>query len=132
MSEFNVRADSVNVEEVMEQIRARIREKRGVDYTEQELRELAAVRLEKFLDPRGVRSDLLEQFRKLRTAHTPPAPPNFAFEADTVYESHRAPLMWIRRLLRPILKLFFNPGPIIQALHIQAQVNTITNERETA
>ena len=64
MPDFNVRADSVNVEQIMEQIRARIREKRGVDYTEQEIRELAAVKLEKFLDPRGVRSDLLEQFRK--------------------------------------------------------------------
>ena len=58
------RSDSVNVEQIMEQIRARIREKRGVDYTEQQIRELAAVKLEKFLDPRGVRSDLLEQFRR--------------------------------------------------------------------
>ena len=64
MSDFNVRSDSVNVEQIMEQIRARIREKRGVDYTEQQIRELAAVKLEKFLDPRGVRSDLLEQFRR--------------------------------------------------------------------
>ncbi len=64
MPDFNVRSDSVNVEQIMEQIRARIREKRGVDYTEQEIRELAAVKLEKFLDPRGVRSDLLEQFRR--------------------------------------------------------------------
>ena len=63
MPDFNVRADSVNVEQIMEQIRARIREKRGVDYTEQQIRELAAVKLEKFLDPRGVRSDLLDQFR---------------------------------------------------------------------
>ena len=64
MPDFNVRSDSVNVEQIMEQIRARIREKRGVDYTEQQIRELAAVKLEKFLDPRGVRSDLLDQFRK--------------------------------------------------------------------
>ena len=63
MPDFNVRSDSVNVEQIMEQIRARIREKRGVDYTEQQIRELAAVKLEKFLDPRGVRSDLLDQFR---------------------------------------------------------------------
>ena len=34
MPDFNVRSDSVNVEQIMEQIRARIREKRGVDYTE--------------------------------------------------------------------------------------------------
>ena len=64
MSDFNVRSDSIDVEQIMEQIRSRIREKRGVDYTEQQLRELAAVKLEKFLDPRGVRSDLLEQFKQ--------------------------------------------------------------------
>ena len=41
----------------MRQIRARIREKRGVDYTEEEIRELANVKLEKFIDPKGVRSE---------------------------------------------------------------------------
>ena len=30
---------------------------------------------------------------------------------QTLFESHRAPLRWIRRLLHPILKLFFNPEP---------------------
>ena len=58
MADFNVRSDSVDVEQIMRQIRARIREKRGVDYTEAELQQLANVKLEKFLDPRGVRSDL--------------------------------------------------------------------------
>src|SRR5436190_1041771 len=69
MPDFNVRSDSVNVEQIMEQIRARIREKRGVDYTEQQIRELAAVKLEKFLDPRSVRSDLLDQFREAQPAY---------------------------------------------------------------
>src|SRR5499433_1475173 len=108
MAEFNIRSDSVNVEQIMEQIRARIREKRGVDYTEEQIREMAAVKLEKFLDPRGVRSDLLDQFRKAMPAYEPPVLPNYSFESDTLYTSHRAPLRWIRRLLRPILKLFFN------------------------
>ena len=89
--DFNVRSDSVNVEQIMEQIRARIREKRGTDYTEQQIRELAAVKLEKFLDPRGVRSDLLEQFRKAQPVYEPPELPNFAFEDATLFESHRAP-----------------------------------------
>ncbi len=131
MPDFNVRADSVNVEQIMEQIRARIREKRGVDYTEQEIRELAAVKLEKFLDPRGVRSDLLEQFRKKESTEGAPLP-NFAFNDQTLYETHRAPIRWIRRLLNPILKLFFNPNPLIQALHIQSQLNTMTVERDAA
>ncbi len=40
MGEFTMRADSVDVEQIMRQIRARIREKRGVDYTEQQIHEL--------------------------------------------------------------------------------------------
>ena len=131
MSDFNVRSDSVNVEHIMEQIRARIREKRGVDYTEQQIRELAAVKLEKFLDPRGVRSDLLDQFRHAQSAHEPPDP-NFAFEDATLFESHRAPIRWIRKLLMPLLKLLFNPNPLIQALHIQARLNTMNSERRRA
>ena len=130
MPDFNVRSDSVNVEQVMEQIRARIREKRGVDYTEQQIREMAAVKLEKFLDPRGVRSDLLEQFRKAQPAYTPPELPNYAFEAHTIYDSTRGPLRWIRKLLNPILKMFFNPNPLIQALNIQSRLNTMYGERE--
>src|SRR6187549_1091732 len=98
MPDFNVRADSVNVEQVMDQIRARIREKRGVDYTEQQIREMAAVKLEKFLDPKGVRSDLLEQFRA-QPAYTPPELPNYAFEDETLFDSHRGLLRTIRRWL---------------------------------
>jgi hypothetical protein len=128
MTDFSVRSDSVDVEQIMTQIRARIREKRGVDYTEEEIRELANVKLEKFFDPHGVRSDLLEQFRRSRAAMPPP--PNYAFEDTTIFETHRAVLRWIRGLLRPILKLFFNPNPIAQALHIQAELNTRNAERE--
>jgi len=130
MPDFNVRSDSVNVEQIMDQIRARIREKRGVDYTEQQIHELAAVKLEKFLDPRGVRSDLLDQFRKAQPAYEPPKLPNFAFEDATLFESHRAPIRWIRTLLMPLLKLLFNPNPLIQALHIQSRLNTMNAERE--
>jgi hypothetical protein len=130
MPDFTVRSDSVNVEHIMEQIRARISEKRGVDYTEQQIRELAAVKLEKFLDPRGVRSDLLDQFRKAQPAYEPPELPNFAFEDETLFESHRGPIRWIRKLLLPLLKLFFNPNPLIQALHIQSRLNTMNAERD--
>ena len=64
MTDFTVRSDNVDVEQIMRQIRSRIREKRGVDYTEEEIRELANVKLEKFLDPRG---------RALRSARPVPA-----------------------------------------------------------
>ncbi|MGE3959113.1 MAG: hypothetical protein AB7H96_20530 [Vicinamibacterales bacterium] len=130
MPDFNVRSDAVNVEQIMEQIRARIREKRGVDYTEAEIRELASVKLEKFLDPRGVRSDLLEQYRKAQPPYAPPELPNYAFEAQTLFESTRGPLRAIRKLLLPILKLFFNPNPLIQALNIQSRLNATLAERE--
>src|SRR6516225_8416822 len=104
MPDFNVRADSVNVEQIMEQIRTRIREKRGVDYTEQQIRELAAVKLEKFLDPKGVRSDLLDRFRQVQPPYEPPELPNFEFEDATLYESHRGIVRFIRGLLNPLLK----------------------------
>jgi hypothetical protein len=121
MTDFQIRSDNVNVEQIMGQIRSRIREKRGVDYTEDEIRELANVKLEKFLDPRGVRSDLLEQFRRAR-ADVPAR--NYKFEDTTIYESSRAIVRFFRKLLQPILKLFFNPNPMIEALHIQAELNT--------
>src|SRR5262245_61331596 len=130
MSEFNVRSDSVNVEQIMEQIRARIREKRGVDYTEQQIRDLAAVKLEKFLDPKGVRSDLLERYRRLQPAYEPPELPNYEFEDSTLYETHRGALRFIRKLLNSLLKLFFNPNKLIQALHIQSKLNAMYAERE--
>ena len=127
MSDFSVRSDNVDVEQIMRQIRARIREKRGVDYTEEEIRELANVKLEKFIDPKGVRSNLLEEYRRVSTPE-PPAP-NYAFGEDTLYETHRAPIRWLRALLRPFLKLLFNPNPLIQALNIQSELNQKAAER---
>ena len=141
MSDFNIRSDSVDVEQIMKQIRGRIKEKRGVDYTEEQVRELATVRLEKFLDPKNLRSDLLEQFRNSRPplpvvwepkkpvelpeppSEPPPLEPPYSFNADTLYQSHRAPLRWIRRLLAPIFKLFWNPGVLVQVLFNQSQFN---------
>jgi uncharacterized membrane protein YgcG len=120
MAEFQVRSDAVDVEHIMRQIRQRIKEKRGVDYSEEELRALASVKLEKFLDPAGVRSDLVQQLRQA----PPDEPwPNFVFEDTTLYGTHRGLLRGIRRLLNPLLKLFFNPAVLVDALHIQSQIN---------
>jgi hypothetical protein len=121
MADLHVRSDSVDVEQIMRQIRARIREKRGVDYTETELQQLANVKLEKFLDPRGLRSDLVQQFRKHRVVSG--EPPKYEFEDTTLYDTHRGSLRFIRKMLHPILKLFLNPNPLIHAMHVQAQVN---------
>ena len=119
MADINIRSDSVNVEHIMQQIRARIREKRGVDYTEQQIRDLAAEAFERFLDPQGVRPGLFDRYRQGRV----PPVENYSFEDTTLFESHRAPLRWVRRLLRPILKLFFNPNPLIHVLHLQSGIN---------
>ncbi len=134
MSEFTIRSESVDVEQIMKQIRARILEKRGADYTEDQIRELASVRLEKFLEPKNLRSDLLEQFRKSRPAVNT-EPPNieapYAFDDQTLLASHRGPLRLMRRLLQPILKLFFNLNVLNQILHTQARFNVDLLKRES-
>src|SRR5690606_16678925 len=47
-----------------------------------------------------------------------------------LFESDKGIVRFMRKLLRPILKLFFNPNPLIDALHIQAELNTNTLRRE--
>jgi hypothetical protein len=133
MSEFTIRSESVDVEQIMKQIRTRILEKRGADYTEDQIRELASVRLEKFLDSKNLRSDLLEQFRKSRPAvnvDPPKIEAPYAFDDQTLFASHRAPLRLMRKLLMPVLKLFFNPNVLNQILHTQAQFNVDLLKRE--
>ena len=137
MSEFNIRAESVDVEQIMSQIRSRIREKRGTDYTETQIREMAAVKLERFLDPKNVRSDLTEHYRRVRGGEDqtvapirrepPPPLASFEWDPDIIYRSSRGlagrMLQGIRRLLNPVLKLFFNPTPIVHALNVQREIN---------
>lgn len=136
MSEFTIRSESVDVEQIMKQIRQRILEKRGQDYTEDQIRELASVRLEKFLDPKNLRSDLLEQFRKSRpappsvTIEPPQIQPPYAFDDQTLFTSHRGLMRMARKLLNPLLKLFFNPNTLNQVLHAQAQFNVDLLKRE--
>ena len=132
MTDFTLRSDSVNVEQIMRQIRARIDEKRGVDYTEDEIRRLATVKLEAFLDPKKVRSDLVEHFRRQPGAQHISPPLNYSFEERMIYESSRSVvgrlIYRIRRLLRPILKLFFNPRSIVHVLDRQSEINALTFE----
>ena len=141
MADSTVRSDSVSVERIMGQIRTRIAEKRGIDYTEDEVRRLATVKLESFLDPTKVRSDLVERYRRRRQAGSPTAdssqsadgerpPPSYDLEDMEIYGSSRGILgrviKLIRRLLNPILKLFFNPDPMVRVLHVQNQINAHT------
>ena len=135
--EFSIRSNSVDVEQIMAQIRSRIREKRGVDYTEEELRRLASVKLEKFLDPTLVRSDLVQHYQKARqsadASMVEPPPENYAFDDHLVYGSARGAsgrlITSIRRLLNPVLKLLINPNPIIQVLHRQSAINAYNREQ---
>lgn len=119
MAEPNTHSDPVNVEQIMQRIRARIREKRGADYTEQQLRELTAAKLEGFLGPRNVHSGILDQLR-----HGGSSPlENYAFDDASFFGSRRGPLGWIRRLLRPLLGLFFDPTELVHDLQLQAGIN---------
>src|SRR5690349_13583743 len=127
MSDFNVRSDAVDVEQIMRQIRARIREKRGADYTETEIQQLAKVKLEKFLDPRGVRSDLVDQFKRREFTPGPPLP-KLEIKDFSIYGTHRGMLASIRKLLQPILKLFVNPNPLVHFVWTQAHAQAEINE----
>jgi len=127
MTDFSVRSDNVDIEQIMRQIRSRIREKRGADYTEQEIRELAEVKLEKFLDPRGIRSNLVQEFRRNRVIT--PAPATVGIGDIDVFGSPRAILQSVRKLLSPILRLFFSPTPMVHAINtMQKQQNDVNAE----
>ena len=126
----------VDVEQIMRDIRGRIAQRQGVDLSTQQIQDLAARRLESILDPRTIKPSLLDALR--RTAGAAPArsanevrnEPAFTFEDTTIYDSHRGALRLIRRLLNPLLKLFFNPNPLIHALHLQARLNMEAAERD--
>ena len=75
----------------MKQIRTRIREKRGSDYTETELQRLASAKLEQFADPSALRHDLLEQFRKRG-------------DEPSTYHRHRGLRRLLLMMVHPLLK----------------------------
>jgi cell division protein FtsL len=128
--------DQVDVEQIMRDIRARIAQRQGIDLSNQQIQDLAARRLESILDPRAIRPSLLEGLRRSAGAVTataapkPSSEPVYTFDHTTIYDSPRAVLRLIRRLLNPLLKLFFNPNPLIRAMHLQARLNVEAAERE--
>ena len=133
MSEFNIQLESIDVERIMQQVRSRIRDKRGQDYTEAEIRKLANVKLERFLNPHDVRSDLVKHYRQRQSQPEGDAADPDDFDVDTIYRSSRPGvpgtlLFWIRKRLNFILKFFVNPGPITDALHSQQQLNRLNFE----
>jgi len=126
--------DQVNVEHIMRDIRGRIAQRQGIDLSNQQIQDLAARRLESILDPRAIKPSLLDGLRRgaaapIGISDKVPNEPAFSFEDNTIYDSHRGALRFARRLLNPLLKLLFNPNPLIRALHLQAKLNVETIER---
>ena len=120
---FEIRAEGVDVELLMREIRAALEEKKKAGLvTDEEIREVSTRPLRPVLQPHDLKSGLLAELLE----H--PSRWNYDFAADTVYRSRpggagRA-LEWIRSRLRPIQKLFWNPTPMIAALSRQKDLNT--------
>ena len=112
---FEIRAEGVDVEQVMREIRAAIEEKKKAGLlTDEEIREVASRPLRPVLQPHDLKSGLLAELLER------PSRWNFDFETEAIYRSSRGGagrvLEAVRRLLRPIQKLFWNPTPMIAAL----------------
>ena len=119
-------ADQVDVEQIMREIRNRISQRHGIEFSTQQIQDLAARRLEAILEPRNINPTLLEQLRKGAAAPQDPLPPNAdaadSFADDAIYAG--SPLVrFFRRLFNPLLKLLFNPAPVVSALQAQGRRN---------
>jgi hypothetical protein len=130
------RGDQVDVEQIMRDIRAKIAQRHGIEFTDQQVQELAARRLDSILDPRLVKPALLDQLRRAAGARPDTAvaadraEAPYTFEDTTLYESPSGFVRFLRKLFNPLLKLFFNPNPLIRALNVQARLNTEALKRE--
>ena len=118
---FEIKAEGVDVEAVQRAIRERIEEKKKGLYDDDELRALAERDLEPVLEAADLSGALLEEFRA-RDGQW-----NYSFDPETLYRSSRGAvgqaLEAVRRVLRPIQKLFWNPNPMISALSRQSDLN---------
>ena len=118
--------DQTDVEQIMRDIRARIAQRHGIELSNQQIQELAARRLEAILDPRNISPTLLDQLRK--GAATPPDPlprsadTEYSISDDSIYEGS-AVVRFFRRLFNPLMKLLFNPAPLVAALQAQVRIN---------
>ena len=126
--------DTPDVDQIVREIKARIAQRHGIELSAQQIQELAARRLEAILDPRTVKPGLLDQLRKAAGAPAEIAPAQpadpYTFEDHTIYDTHNGLLRFLRRLLNPVLKLFFNPNPIAAAFNAQVAANREAARRE--
>lgn len=118
---FEIKGEGLDVARLLADIHRRIEERKGGLYTEEELRYISERALEGVLQPRELRGSLLEEFRARDAAW------NYSFDPETVYRSSRGvvgrALQAVRRVLRPVQKLFWNPNPMISALSRQSDLN---------
>jgi hypothetical protein len=116
---FRIEDGSVDVSRVMADVRERIAEKKRAGLlTDDEVREIAGHPLHPVLEPHDLKSGLLGEV--LET----PSRWNFAFDPGSIYRSSRgSALEKVRRFLRPVQKLFWNPTPVIAALSRQSELN---------
>jgi hypothetical protein len=120
---FEVGADRMEIARLLADVYKRIEERKGRLYTEEELRYISERALQGVLDARDLRGDLLEEFRS-RDAQW-----NYSFDPETLFRSSRGlvgrALETVRRLLRPVQRLFWNPNPMISALSRQSDLNRV-------
>jgi len=131
------RADRVDVEQIMRDIRTRIAQRSGIELSNQQIQELAARRLEAILDPRGLKPELLDQLRRSAgersvsvDAVAPGSAQSYPFDEATLYDSPNALLRFLRKLFQPLLRMMFNPTPIAHALALQSRLNAEIAARE--
>jgi len=119
---FEIKSGDVDVDAIMRMIRKRIEEKKQGLYTDEEIREIAEHRLDAVLDAHEFNSDFIADFRAQQGRW------NYHFGPETIYRSSRGGvggiLETVRRILRPVQKLFWNPNPMIAALSRQSDLNT--------
>jgi hypothetical protein len=116
---FDVKPGGMELLELLAEVHRRIsaRQEQGL-FSEEELRFIAERPLEGVLQGRDLRADLVDEFRGRDSQW------NFSFGKDEIYRSSRGGLLEaVRRLLRPVQKLFWNPTPMISALSRQSDLN---------
>ena len=114
---FEIKGGEVDEAALLARLQERIAEKkrRGL-YTDEEVQQIAGRPLHPVLEAHDLKSTLLPEIRSGSW--------NYAFDPETIYRSSRGgALETIRRVLRPIQKLFWNPTPMIAALSRQKDIN---------
>lgn len=116
LTPFHIEGDSIDVAEVMSQIRQRIREKkeRGI-YSDEEVQELSELKIQTFAESSEIDSELLRKL--LEPSHS------WNIQANYRITTHRLGLkgkiiVWAKKLVRPLVRLYTD-----HIVNRQAQLN---------